>query len=168
MAQRQERQLTLSDTLWQQLSIRFDDLVVEWLSDSLPVEGSPSSIIRLKATHAEVRREERSATTLTTLVQHSDTVSQQQEEASVAGMAEVESQACQGVGMPRRRHWLWLLPWLVLFLQSILMVTRVWVEHLQEWLKTLRITFHCYQLWKQVTQVMQHLVMIMHLQDIWT
>ena len=116
VAQRQERQLTLSDTLWQQLSIRFDDLVVEWLADSLPVEGSPPPTVRLKAARAEVRREERSSATLSARVQHSDTVSQQQEEASVAGMAAVESQACQGVGMPRRRHWLWLLPWLVLFL----------------------------------------------------
>ena len=116
VAQRQERQLTLSDTLWQQLSICFDDLVVEWLVDSLPVEGSPQPKVRLKAVRAEVSHEERSSATLAALVQHSDTVSQQQEEASVAGMAVVESQACQGVGMPRRRHWLWLLPWLLLFL----------------------------------------------------
>ena len=116
VAQRQECQLMLSDTLWQQLSIRFDDLVVEWLADSLPVEGGLSPTVRLKAAHAEVRREERSATTLAALVQHSDTVSQQQEETSVAGMAVVESQACQGVGTPRQRRWLWLLPWLVLFL----------------------------------------------------
>ena len=115
VAQRQERQLTLSDTLWQQLSIRFDDLVVEWLADSLPVEGSPQPKVRLKAARAEVSHEERSSATLAALVQHSDTVSQQQEEASVAGMVAVESQACRGVGTPRQRLWLWLLPWLVLF-----------------------------------------------------
>ena len=116
VAQRQERQLTLSDTLWQQLSIRFDDLVVEWLADSLPVEGGPSLTVRFKASHAKVSREERSATTLAALVQHSDTVSQRQEEASLTGMAAVESQACQGDGTPRQRLWLWLLPWLLLFL----------------------------------------------------
>lgn len=116
VAQRQERQLTLSDTLWQHLSIRFDDLVVEWLADSPPVEGDPPPTIRLKATHAEVSREEQSATTLAALVQHSDTVSQQQEETSVAGMEVIESQVCRGVGTPRQRLWLWLLPWLVLFL----------------------------------------------------
>lgn len=116
MAQRQERQLTFSDTLWQQLSIRFDDLVVEWLADSLPVEGSPPPTVRLKAARAEVSREERSSATLSVRVQHSDTVSQQQEEASVAGMAVVESQAFQEGGAPRQRLWLWLLPWLLLFL----------------------------------------------------
>lgn len=116
VAQRQERQLTLSDTLWQQLSIRFDDLVVEWLADSLPAEGSPPSTVRLKAARAEVSHEERSSATLAARVQHSDTVSQQQEEASVAGMAAVESQACRGAGTPRQRLWLWLLPWLLLFL----------------------------------------------------
>ena len=116
VAQRQERQLTLSDTLWQQLSIRFDDLVVEWLADSLPVEGGPSLTVRLKASHAEVSREERSATTLAALVQHSDTVSQQQEETSVAGMAAAGPWACRGVEAPRQRCWLWLLPWLLLFL----------------------------------------------------
>ena len=115
VAQRQERQLTLSDTLWQQLSICFDDLVVEWLADSLPVEGSPQPKVRLKAARAEVSHEERSSATLAARVQHSDTVSQQQEEASVAGMVAVESQACRGVGTPRQRLWLWLLPWLVLF-----------------------------------------------------
>ena len=115
VAQRQERQLTLSDTLWQQLSIRFDDLVVEWWPDSLPADG-PSATVRLKAAHAEVSHEERSSATLAARVQHSDTVSQQQEEASVAGMAAVESQACRGAGTPRQRLWLWLLPWLLLFL----------------------------------------------------
>lgn len=116
MAQRQERQLTFSDTLWQQLSICFDNLVVEWLADSLPVEGSPPLMVRLKAARAEVSHEERSSATLAALVQHSDTVSQQQEEASVAGMAAVESQACRGDWTPRQRLWLWLLPWLILFL----------------------------------------------------
>ena len=116
LAQRQECRLMLSDTLWQQLSIRFDDLVVEWLADSLPIEGGSPPTVRLKAAHAEVRREEWSATTRTALVRHSDTVSQQQKETSVAGMAVVESQACQGVGTPRQRLWLWLLPWLALFL----------------------------------------------------
>ena len=115
VAQRQERQLTLSDTLWQQLSICFDDLVVEWLVDSLPVEGSPPPIVRLKAARAEVSHEERSSATLAARVQHSDTVSQQQEEASVAGMVAVESQACRGAVTPRQRLWIWLLPWLVLF-----------------------------------------------------
>ena len=116
VAQRQERQLTLSDTLWQQLSIRFDDLVVEWLADSLPVEGSPQPTVRLKAARAEVSHEERSSATLAARVQHSDTVSQQQEEASVDGMVAVEPQACRGAGTPRQRLWLWLLPWLLLFL----------------------------------------------------
>ena len=74
VAQRQERQLILSDTLWQQLSIRFDDLVVEWLADSLPVEGSPQPKVRLKAARAEVSHEERSSATLAARVQHSDTV----------------------------------------------------------------------------------------------
>ena len=32
------------------------------------------------------------------------------------GMAAVESQACRGAGTPRQRLWLWLLPWLLLFL----------------------------------------------------
>ena len=116
VAQRQECQLTFSDTSWQQLSIRFDDLVVEWLADSLPVESSPSLTVRLKASHAEVSREERSATMLAALVQHSDTVSQLQEETSVAGMTAVECWACRGGEAPRQRLWLWLLPWLVLFL----------------------------------------------------
>ena len=115
VAQRQERQLTLSDTLWQQLSIRFDDLVVEWLADSLPAEGSPPPKVRLKAARAEVSHEERSSATLAALVQHYDTVSQQQEEASVAEMVAVESPACGGAGAPRQRLWSWLLPWLVLF-----------------------------------------------------
>ena len=115
VAQRQERQLTLSDTLWQQLSIRFDDLVVDWLAYSLSVEGSPPPTVRLKAARAEVSREERSSATLAARVQHSDTVSQQQEEASVDGMVAVESQACGGAGAPRQRLWIWLLPWLVLF-----------------------------------------------------
>jgi len=115
VAQRQERQLTLSDTLWQQLSIRFDDLVVEWWPDSLPADG-PSATVRLKAAHAEVSREQQSATTLVAVAQCTDTVSQQQEEASVAGMVAVESQACRGAGTPRQRLWIWLLPWLLLFL----------------------------------------------------
>ncbi len=105
----------LSDTLWQQLSIRFDDLVVEWLADSLPVTGNPPPTVRFKAARAEVSHEERSSATLAALVQHSDTVSQQQE-ASVTGMAAVESKACRGDGTSRQRLWLWLLPWLVLFL----------------------------------------------------
>jgi hypothetical protein len=65
---------------------------------------------------AEVSHEERSSTALAVRVQHSDTVSQQQEEASVDGMAAVESKACRGAGTPRQRLWLWLLPWLLLFL----------------------------------------------------
>ena len=116
VTQRQERQLTLSDTLWQLHSLRFDNLIVEWLADSLPTERGPSPTVRLRATHAEVSREQQSATTLAALVQHSDTLSQRQEEASLTGMAAVESQACQGDGTPRQRLWLWLLPWLLLFL----------------------------------------------------
>lgn len=110
VAQRQERQLSLSDTLWQQFSIRFDDLVVEWWADSLPAEGGSSATVRLKAARAEVSREQQSATTLVAVAQRTDTVSRQQEEVETSS-AVVESD--EG---PRHRYWLWIVPLLVLLL----------------------------------------------------
>ena len=111
VAQRQERQLSLSDTLWQQFSIRFDDLVVEWWADSLPAEGGSSATVRLKAARAEVSREQQSATTLVAVAQRTDTVSRQREEITSEGIAVPEP-----VEGPRHRYWLWIVPLLVLLL----------------------------------------------------
>ena len=110
VAQRQERQLSLSDTLWQQLSVRFDDLVVEWWPDSLPAVQGPSATVRLKAAHAEVSREQQSATMLVAVAQCTDTVSQQREE------VETSSAVVDSDEGSRHRLWLWLVPLLVLLL----------------------------------------------------
>ena len=113
VAQRQERQLTLSDTLWQQLTLRFDDLVVEWWADSLPADQGPLPTVCLKAARAEVSREQQSATTLVAVAHRVDTMSQQREEVETSSAVVDFAEGREG---PRRRYWLWLVPLVVLLL----------------------------------------------------
>lgn len=105
VAQRQQCQLAVSDTLWRQLTVCFDDLVVEWLPDTTSTGIVPKTMVRLTATKAEVGSEQREARTLVAAVQHSDTLSQHQVMASGTGIATPDPIE----GARRRWWWLWLL-----------------------------------------------------------
>ena len=111
LSQRQEQQLHCYDTFWQHLTFRFEDLVVEWLVDSLPADHGQSTTIRLRAQCAEVSREQQSAMTVVAIAQRTDTMIQQREEMSSVGVAVPEL-----VEGPHSRRRLWLLSLWVLFL----------------------------------------------------
>ena len=105
VAQRQQCQLAVSDSLWQQLTVCFEDLVVEWLSDSTSTDIGPKTTVRLTATKAEFGSEQQEARTLIAAVQHSDTLSQQQVMESATGIAAPDPIE----GARHRWWWLWLL-----------------------------------------------------------
>jgi len=105
VAQRQQCQLAVSDTLWRQLTVCFEDLVVEWLSDSTSTGIGPKTSVRLTATRAEIGSEQREARSLVAAEQHSDTLSQHQVMESATGIA--VSNHIEGAR--HRCWWLWLL-----------------------------------------------------------
>jgi len=105
VAQRQQCQLTVSDTLWQQLTVCFDDLVVEWLTDRASTSIGPKTAVRLTATRAEVGSEQREARAVVTTMQHFDTLSEHHVMESATGIAAPDCIE----GARHRWWWLWLL-----------------------------------------------------------
>ena len=123
VAQRQQCQLAVSDTLWQQLMVCFEDLVVEWLPDSSSTGIGPKTVVRLTATKAEVGGEQREARTVVAAIQHFDTLSQHQVMESATGIVTLDP-----IGGARHRWW-----WLWLLLIALLAIGVVIVRRRMKW-----------------------------------
>ena len=123
VAQRQQCQLAVSDTLWQQLTVCFEDLVVEWLPDSSSTGIGPKTVVRLTATKAEVGGEQREARTVVAAIQHFDTLSQHQVMESATGIVTLDP-----IGGARHRWW-----WLWLLLIALLAIGVVIVRRRMKW-----------------------------------
>lgn len=76
LSQRYGQQVQYHDTLWQMLSLRLDDLTVEWQVDSV---GRTGTLVRAQAEHAVLGTERQTHTEVHTEVRHRDTLATRQE-----------------------------------------------------------------------------------------
>ena len=88
LLQRYGQQVQYHDTLWQMLSLRLDDLTVEWQVDSV---GGTGTLVRAQAEHAVLGTERQTHTEVHTEVRHRDTLATHQERIEPASS---ESAAC--------------------------------------------------------------------------
>lgn len=99
MRQRQEQQLFYRDTLWSQLSLYLENLILEWPTDS--VVGKPQTFFRLKADKAEANFRQQSQSEIQVMEKEEDTIGVDRE-------SRVVTEPSQRVRSGRQR-WRWVL-----------------------------------------------------------
>lgn len=113
MAQRQQWQLSVSDTLCQVLRFHLTDVTLEWVPDSGHAEPQgPCVALRLHAAEGEGVWEQQSHKAVTVEEECADTVAQRQEMVVEQGVGSSAPRA-------RGRWWLWVVVVLVVALAAL-------------------------------------------------